>query len=111
MRPLASMRPRRVRLGCRCEDVQLDSGWPASMRPRRVRLGCSQRAQASSSGKSRCFNEAEARAPRMLQPYKPLDTHAILPCFRPAALGNEQSVPDCARDHLDDVKEPTIPTL
>src|SRR5579872_4291830 len=37
------MRPRRVRLGCR-------RNWPPAVAPRR------------------CFNEAEARAPRMLQP-------------------------------------------
>ena len=62
----ASMRPRRARLGCRdvgvgrCVEI-----FGASMRPRRARLGC-----AGSPVYDRirdcCFNEAEARAPRML---------------------------------------------
>jgi hypothetical protein len=58
-----------------------------------------------------CFNEAEARAPRMVPPYKPLDTHAISLRFRRVALSDERSVLDSARDHIDHVKQPTISTI
>src|SRR5579884_3692158 len=61
----ASMRPRRARLGC-FAVIAIGSGQlEASMRPRRARLGCGQPA----AGFPSCcggFNEAEARAPRML---------------------------------------------
>jgi len=58
------MRPRRVRLGCLARHGLSVVQTTASMRPRRVRLGCA----ACSSGmhtRRNCFNEAEARAPRM----------------------------------------------
>ena len=56
-----------MRLGCRAPVA-----WPdvrradvASMRPRRVRLGCADAARTQPEDVRR-FNEAEARAPRML---------------------------------------------
>src|SRR5579875_137863 len=59
------MRPRRVRLGCPDVLLETDLVGDASMRPRRVRLGCRERQAAEGARRDR-FNEAEARAPRML---------------------------------------------
>lgn len=42
---------------------------------------------------ARHFNEAEARAPRMQPPYKPLDTKAISARFRPVARNGRRSLP------------------
>ncbi len=59
------MRPRRARLGC--DGGGGRGGCPArgaSMRPRRARLGCVE-LLASPARTYTCFNEAEARAPRM----------------------------------------------
>src|SRR5579883_3491375 len=63
--PLASMRPRRVRLGCGRAARARPWNCGASMRPRRVRLGCPLPLTALPSPLTR-FNEAEACAPRML---------------------------------------------
>ena len=62
----ASMRPRRVRLGWRA-STQLHAccAMRASMRPRRVRLGWSGVSGASTERRCDRFNEAEARTPRM----------------------------------------------
>src|SRR5947208_763592 len=81
---LASMRPRRVRLGCAVHDLVALLEVAASMRPRRVRLGCVTRSMPVILAITR-FNEAEARAPRMQPPYNPLHTKAILARFRPVA--------------------------
>ena len=61
----ASMRPRRVRLGWYRHLYQSDGRNDASMRPRRVRLGWRRMASRRSRGPG-CFNDAEARAPRMV---------------------------------------------
>ena len=86
---IASMRPRRARLGCCLSDSADTHAGRASMRPRRARLGC--RAGPRRRSRRSClqsrprrarlgcclgpttianqgsgFNEAEARAPRML---------------------------------------------
>ena len=62
---VASMRPRRVCLGCRLLVIdpwnEMDH---ASMRPRRVCLGCAARLVRLRTPPLR-FNEAEARVPRM----------------------------------------------
>src|SRR5579883_1822203 len=60
----ASMRPRRMRLGCRATPVVAADDVVASMRPRRMRLGCDPREDHQDFARS-CFNEAEANAPRM----------------------------------------------
>ena len=61
----ASMRPRRVRLGWSPGPRALECiAVPASMRPRRVRLGWPQ-PDCAGRAPRRCFNEAEARTPRM----------------------------------------------
>ncbi len=61
----ASMRPRRERLGWRCDgDQPTPVPEAASMRPRRERLGWRRHAELIASSIER-FNEAEARAPRM----------------------------------------------
>ena len=61
----ASMRPRRVRLGCAdVGDGNRGDRCSASMRPRRVRLGCGRFLTLTSACRHR-FNEAEARTPRM----------------------------------------------
>jgi hypothetical protein len=55
------------------------------MRPRRARLGL----RAARPGRSiRCtsFNEAEARAPRIVPAYRPLGAQANSPRFRAAVL-------------------------
>ena len=59
------MRPRRARLGCqgRVPAGRLREE-AASMRPRRVRLGCSSSVRRTDR-LEHCFNEAEARTPRM----------------------------------------------
>jgi len=62
---LASMRPRRVRLGCRGSSDGDSRRAQASMRPRRVRLGCCPDRRRMSPSVRRRFNEAEARTPRM----------------------------------------------
>ena len=59
------MRPRRARLGCEAEIAEVYGLTLASMRPRRARLGCL-RIQVKTATYDRSFNEAEARAPRML---------------------------------------------
>jgi hypothetical protein len=51
------------------------------------------------------FNEAEARAPRMLPPYKPLDIKAISPRFRPVARNDGRGLPVSTQDRIDYVKE------
>ncbi len=61
----ASMRPRRARLGCSGNRPSLSSIGLASMRPRRARLGCAGNTARLPDDVSICFNEAEARAPRM----------------------------------------------
>src|SRR5579883_734659 len=61
---LASMRPRRARLGCGGGEKYRPVGRQASMRPRRARLGCLL-AAGGWGLLSKGFNEAEARAPRM----------------------------------------------
>ena len=61
----ASMRPRRARLGCDRHGARRRPGCRrASMRPRRARLGCLPNYCLVRLA-LRCFNEAEARAPRM----------------------------------------------
>ena len=61
---VASMRPRRVRLGCVHQRHLWRRMDQASMRPRRVRLGCGVEHWAGvATGDG--FNEAEACAPRM----------------------------------------------
>src|SRR5579883_1932812 len=62
--PCASMRPRRARLGCKNIQTKNYYGVVASMRPRRARLGCGVKNSTLLIG-TECFNEAEARAPRM----------------------------------------------
>src|SRR5271166_5954908 len=64
----ASMRPRRVRLGWGERNPKLAAlAGVASMRPRRVRLGWL--LQPNLLGRRQpCFNEAEARTPRMGRP-------------------------------------------
>ena len=59
-----SMRPMRVRLGCATRKGPVSDAVKPSMRPRRVRLGCLS-ASSPFSPVAICFNEAEARAPRM----------------------------------------------
>ena len=62
----ASMRPRHARLGyVRKQLLELRQRFGASMRPRHARLGYSSSA-ALICGMLDCFNEAEARAPRIL---------------------------------------------
>ncbi len=64
----ASMRPRRARLGWGANQARSGASHkPASMRPRRARLGWP-RSTARRHPSSRCFNEAEARTPRMGPP-------------------------------------------
>ena len=59
---IASMRPRRVRLGC-VESAELRKRHAlASMRPRRVRLGCTQPITLCSARQSRCVFERAAAA-------------------------------------------------
>src|SRR6267154_383701 len=58
------MRPRRARLGCIRTQMKKEQDELASMRPRRARLGCQHRALLNGLAVP-CFNEAEARAPRM----------------------------------------------
>ena len=63
--PRASMRPRRARLGCAPPAIPEPRALPpASMRPRRARLGCGVYC-IGADPLGACFNEAEARAPRM----------------------------------------------
>src|ERR1700730_10418106 len=52
------------------------------------------------------FNEAEARAPRMPPPYRPLDSKAILPRFRTVVHSDGQSLPNSTCDRIEHVKEP-----
>src|ERR1700691_5066821 len=74
------------------------------MRPRRARLGCAMLLTPNTPVLAR-FNEAEARAPRMRPPYKPLDTKAILLRFRPVAHGDGRNLPNSTRHRIDHVKE------
>jgi hypothetical protein len=74
------------------------------MRPRRARLGCIAPALDFTNSYGR-FNEAEARAPRMQPPYKPLDTKAILLRFRPVAHGDGRNLPNSTCHRIDHVKE------
>ena len=76
----------------------------ASMRPRRARLGCG-RTQLTAHTVHPGFNEAEARAPRMQPPYKPLDTKAILLRFRPGARRGRRNLPNSTHHRIDHVKE------
>ncbi|MGO8920655.1 MAG: hypothetical protein ACLQJR_32580, partial [Stellaceae bacterium] len=101
---VASMRPRRARLGCRQATLQDGELLDASMRPRRARLGCGE-ADARAPLPAQRFNEAEARAPRMQPPYKPLYTKAILLRFRPVAHGDGRNLPNSTRHRIDHVKE------
>src|SRR5579884_596752 len=59
-----SMRPRRARLGCFVLLRLAEARRLASMRPRRARLGCLVEVTGACFPCG-CFNEAEARAPRM----------------------------------------------
>ena len=76
---------------------------PGSRLARRLRM------PADGQGKpifSSYFNEAEARAPRMQPPYKPLGTKAISPRFRAIAHYGKQNLPNSACSRIDHVKEP-----
>jgi hypothetical protein len=75
-----------------------------------MRLGLSRSTEAS-TGLLYPFNEAEAHAPRIVLPYKPLDTHANSSRFRPLVLTYEQACSILRVIIFIHVKEPAIPII
>ena len=82
----ASMRPRRMRLGYSSQGHPLaQNPSSASMRPRRMRLGYNPKKRQSHAC-SKCFNEAEAHAPRIPGSVKAMTLKNSIASMRPRRM-------------------------